>query len=334
MTSPARVWLTRATSGVTATGLLLLGLPALVATTPGPSTTPAPGPSATLAVPADGLALVSHRARHPHRKIKKYRVRPGDTPSSVASRFHAWTAQLIAINHTSTLYVGDVIRIPVVVKAARKCDRHRHHRTGYLADNADHKGAKAKKKAAGKPGRKSGKTAGKKPGQKAKPPKAKPHQHKKKQQKKHGTHRHRDHGWVHAGASRAEVRHVIARKARRVGVDPHLALAIAWQESGWQHRRVSSAGALGAMQVMPGTGRWMSAYLGRTLRLRNLHDNVSAGVVLIKVLRAQASLKHAIAGYYQGLAGVRRYGMYRSTRQYVANVRAMKRALGRGWDPT
>jgi N-acetylmuramoyl-L-alanine amidase len=126
---------------------------------------------------------------------------------------------------------------------------------------------------------------------------------------------------------------VIAKKARRVGVDPHLALAIAWQESGWQHKQVSSAGALGAMQVMPGTGRWMSAYLGRRLNLRDLHDNVSAGVVLIKVLRGQTKLKYTVAGYYHGLAGVRRYGMYKSTKRYVANVLAIKRALGRGWDP-
>jgi LysM repeat protein len=311
VTSPVRTWATRLTTAATTAALLLLGLPAVLASS-GPGPAAQRDPVATSGVLTDELRLVSHRAKHPHRKVKKYRVRPGDTPSSVAVRYHAWTAQLIAMNHTSTLYVGQVIRIPVVVKAARRCDRHRHHHTGYLADNKD----RTKKHGHGKHD---------KPGKKSKPKKHKP--------KKNHAHRHPDHGWVHGGASRTEVRHVIAKKARRVGVEPHLALAIAWQESGWQHKQVSSAGALGAMQVMPGTGRWMSAYLGRKLNLRNLHDNVSAGVVLIKVLRGQTKLKYTIAGYYQGLAGVRRYGMYKSTKRYVANVLAIKRALGRGWDP-
>ena len=320
MTSPVRTWATRLTTATTTAGLLLLGLPVVLASS-GPAPAAQRDPVSTSDVPRVQLRLVSHRAKHPHRKIKKYRVRPGDTPSSVAVRYHAWTAQLIAMNHTSTLYVGQVIRIPVVVRAARKCDRHRHHRTGYLADNKDRSTKQAKHSKSKKP---------KKPKKADKPKKHKPTGPKKHKQH---AHRHPDHGWVHGGASRAEVRHVIAKKARRVGVNPHLALAIAWQESGWQHKQVSTAGALGAMQVMPGTGRWMSAYLGRKLNLRNLHDNVSAGVVLIKVLRSQAKLKHTIAGYYQGLAGVRRYGMYKSTKRYVANVLAIKKALGRGWDP-
>jgi LysM repeat protein len=309
MTAPLQRCLIRrtatATVATTAAGLVLLGLPLTEA---GLDTA---GRSQAM-TPATDLTLVSHKARHPHRKIKLYRVRPGDTAGSVAVRFHAWTAQLVAINHTSTLYVGEVIRIPVVVKAARKCTRHRHHLTGYLADNRAGHHTKS----------------GKPRGRPAKPNKPhKPHKPEKP------AHRHPDRGWVHEHASRAEVRHLIVQKARRVGVDPQLALAIAWQESGWQHGLKSSAGALGAMQVIPGTGRWMSAYLGRDLNLRNLHDNISAGVNLIDILREEARRKHAIAGYYQGLAGVRRHGMYRSTKRYVANVLAIKKALERGWDP-
>ncbi len=55
------------------------------------------------------------------------------------------------------------------------------------------------------------------------------------------------------------MRRVVVRIARQHGVDPHLALAVAWQESGWQQRRISSAGAIGVMQVLPGTARWMAA---------------------------------------------------------------------------
>ena len=94
---------------------------------------------------------------------------------------------------------------------------------------------------------------------------------------------------------------------------PRTVLAISWQESGWQQRRRSSAGAIGAMQIMPGTGRWMSLYVGRKLNIYSLHDNVVAGVLLFKVLRGQTSKKRAIGGYYQGLGSIQQRGMYPST---------------------
>ncbi len=49
-------------------------------------------------------------------------------------------------------------------------------------------------------------------------------------------------------------------------------------------------------------------------------------MVLIKILRGQAGVRYAVAGYYQGLWGVRQFGMYDSTRHYVANVLALKKA--------
>ncbi len=45
-------------------------------------------------------------------------------------RYHAWTAQLIRMNHTSVLYAGQIIRVPVVVSASRACTKHRSHKTG------------------------------------------------------------------------------------------------------------------------------------------------------------------------------------------------------------
>jgi soluble lytic murein transglycosylase-like protein len=110
-------------------------------------------------------------------------------------------------------------------------------------------------------------------------------------------------------------------------------LAISWQESGWQQYRRSSAGAIGAMQVMPATGRWLSLYLGRRLNIYGLRDNVLAGVVLFKVLRDMASYRRSIGGYYQGLSSIQHHGMYRSTRHYVRNVIAIRRSLDRGRGP-
>ena len=45
-----------------------------------------------------------------------------------------------------------------------------------------------------------------------------------------------------------------------------------------------SAGAIGAMQVLPSTADWMEYYVGRRLHPRRLHDNAVTGVTLLRVL--------------------------------------------------
>lgn len=127
--------------------------------------------------------------------------------------------------------------------------------------------------------------------------------------------------------NKAQTRAKITRTAQRFGVPAGLALAISKQESGWNQKRVSVAGAIGAMQVMPGTGEWMSDVVGRRLDLFDVDDNITAGVALLDWLLARTSDdKDAIAAYYQGLGNVQRYGHFRDTRQYVANVVEMWRA--------
>jgi soluble lytic murein transglycosylase-like protein len=123
----------------------------------------------------------------------------------------------------------------------------------------------------------------------------------------------------------------IAMVAGRNGVPAGLASAIAWQESGFNNAMVSSANARGVMQVMPGT--W--DYVQRNLALRRLDpanpiDNVGAGVLylgrLLRETGGDPSL--AAAGYYQGLASVRRIGMLPETQRYVANVLALRSRFG------
>lgn len=128
--------------------------------------------------------------------------------------------------------------------------------------------------------------------------------------------------------TQAQMRSLIIRKARANGVDPALALAVSWQEAGWQMHHVSVANAIGAMQVIPATGDWISGVVGRRLDLLDPSDNVTAGVVLLRVLTHSASERQAVAGYYQGLGSVRAHGMYRDTKQYVANVMSLKRRFG------
>ena len=215
------------------------------------------------------------------RRIVRYTVRTGDTPSGLAVRFHAWTAELIARNG-SVLRVGEQIEIPVVVAAVQRARR----------------------------------TSSARPAAPAPPPKSPQPE--------------ADTTDTATGPSRAAVRRAVTAAARRHGVDPNLALAVSWQEAGWQMHHVSPAGAIGAMQVLPSTGRWMSSVLGTSLDLRDVHDNATAGVVLLGLLQEQARPREAVAGYYQGLAGVRRHGMYPDTKRYVANVLALKRQFDAG----
>jgi soluble lytic murein transglycosylase-like protein len=120
------------------------------------------------------------------------------------------------------------------------------------------------------------------------------------------------------------MRHTVQVTARRYGVDPALALAVAYQESGFNQRAVSPANAIGTMQVIPSSGVWASHLVGRRLDLLDPHDNVTAGVAILAALRVAAPERTAIAGYYQGLSSVRRNGMFADTRRYVANVQTLR----------
>jgi soluble lytic murein transglycosylase-like protein len=124
--------------------------------------------------------------------------------------------------------------------------------------------------------------------------------------------------------TRAQMQALVVTTARKYGVDPALAQAVAYQESGFNHASVSPANAIGCMQVIPSSGQWASDLVGRDLNLLDPQDNVTAGVVILRqLLRSAGDTSTAIAGYYQGLSSVRSNGMFADTRRYVANVRTL-----------
>ncbi|MEV7997392.1 LysM peptidoglycan-binding domain-containing protein [Pseudarthrobacter oxydans] len=129
--------------------------------------------------------------------------------------------------------------------------------------------------------------------------------------------------------SRAEMRNIVADTARRMGVEPSLALAFAHQESGFDQRAVSPANAIGTMQVIPTSGQWASDLVGRKLNLLDPYDNATAGVAIIRQLLATSKDRDtAIAGYYQGQYSVSKYGMYDDTKAYVAAIKAHQKNFG------
>jgi len=129
---------------------------------------------------------------------------------------------------------------------------------------------------------------------------------------------------AHGVPSKAAMQRKVVHTARKLGLDPALAQAIAFQESGFNHTAVSPANAIGTMQVIPSSGEWASELVGRHLNLLDPDDNVTAGVAILRSLvRTSPDLPRAIAGYYQGAASVRKHGMFADTRRYVASVQTL-----------
>jgi len=130
---------------------------------------------------------------------------------------------------------------------------------------------------------------------------------------------------------RAGLRPAFLRFARLAGVPSDLAMALAWQESGWQRTKVSSTQAVGVMQLMPDTVDFVSEVLLGTPRLdpRDPVANIRMGTRFLRYLLDAngGNVDRALASYYQGLRSLRDYGMLDETRQFVANVKALRGRL-------
>jgi LysM repeat protein len=123
-------------------------------------------------------------------------------------------------------------------------------------------------------------------------------------------------------ASRSEVEASLSRWAAHYGVSLDLVRALAWQESGFQNHVRSSAGAVGVMQVLPATRAFVEQVLLGQHVPRTMDGNVRVGVAFLHHLlhRFGFDARLAVGAYYQGPASVRRRGLTRPTRRFVANV--------------
>ncbi|NLL66502.1 MAG: lytic transglycosylase domain-containing protein [Clostridiaceae bacterium] len=119
--------------------------------------------------------------------------------------------------------------------------------------------------------------------------------------------------------------------SKQFGLDPKLVRAVIKEESGFQPFALSTSGAMGLMQLMPGTAEGLGvtdAY--------NIEQNILGGTqYLYYQLKAfDGDLKLALAAYNAGPNAVKKYGgipPYTQTQNYVKKVMnsyEMYQALG------
>ena len=114
---------------------------------------------------------------------------------------------------------------------------------------------------------------------------------------------------------------VIEAAARRNNVPVELICGVILQESGGNTKAVSSAGARGLMQLMPGTAK----RFGVTDSF-NPAQNIEGGTKYLRFLldRFDGNIELALAGYNAGEGNVEKYGMkvppFAETKAYIPNV--------------
>jgi LysM repeat protein len=135
---------------------------------------------------------------------------------------------------------------------------------------------------------------------------------------------------ANAATNASTVRSSLDRWAAYYGVDPHLAHALAWMESGYNNSMVSSVGAQGVMQLLPSTWSYVEDVLiGHKVTDHGPDGNVHVGMAYLShLLRVFNGNEHlALAGWYQGERSVKANGPLKVSKVFAADVLALKERM-------
>lgn len=116
-----------------------------------------------------------------------------------------------------------------------------------------------------------------------------------------------------------QLKEIARQKARTYGVNEDIFLRLVEAESGWNPRAKSGAGAMGLVQLMPGTAQGLG--------VSNPYDPVQSltggARYLSQQLKRFGSYDKALAAYNAGPGNVERYGgipPFKETQNYVKKI--------------
>lgn len=129
---------------------------------------------------------------------------------------------------------------------------------------------------------------------------------------------HRNSGWTSGSPM---IDQLIRANGARFGIDPYLVFLVIEKESRFHARAVSPKGAMGLMQLMPGTARRLGVR-----RPFDAAENIRAGTQYLRELMTMfgGKVDLVLASYNAGEGAVLKYGRsvppYRETRDYVKTI--------------
>lgn len=129
---------------------------------------------------------------------------------------------------------------------------------------------------------------------------------------------------------RVKINKLIDEYSQKYGLDSDFVKAVVKQESGFNEKATSKCGAMGLMQLMPGTAKALNVN-----DPYNARDNIEGGVKYLKGLmdRFGGDMKLALAAYNAGPNAVKKYNgipPYNETQNYVKNIMSMYQRIQSG----
>lgn len=121
------------------------------------------------------------------------------------------------------------------------------------------------------------------------------------------------------GATQAEVKQAIIKKAKEMGVEPAIVLSIAKTESSFRQEAMGASGTVGVFQLLPSTAKNMG------LNAYDLDDNIKGGIQYYKNMYQKfGSMELAVASYNTGPEAIKRnnYKVPKHAQYFVNKIMA------------